>query len=366
MNRFFSAENIHSGLSSLRQDSKWLDMLNFRSQGSSTYVCPPKYLLKKAEGLHTVARGTAEVNYAFGSSESFGFTVTPDGIETFPLWRLTQRFVGEQAGRPAAAQRLFVRGTYSGTERKKIKVSYVGGKLELAAPEPPAVTLPPVEDPADVFVVNGSVLDSYLETGVEGATVTWSQDGINLAVLQTSSDGSYSTELPAGEYDVTIAADGYYAYSTTHTVAEIPVNTFVDYLVFETIFTDLTISVRYSNTEGPVPGGHSCDAAVYKVLANGYFIGYANLNNGATGEDVTVDIEITAEQGAAIAQATGTTVLNLELVCDPTHPEYDHDAGWGDSCHTNLAWVIITDSEDNELYNGAPVGYFVSIDIANP
>ena len=49
------------------------------------------------------------------------------------------------------------------------------------------------------------------------------------------------------------------------------------------------ISIQYSQSNGPCPGGHQCDAAVFRVeLASGsghVVLGTADLNNGDDGGD---------------------------------------------------------------------------------
>ncbi|MCX6968093.1 MAG: hypothetical protein NTZ46_10035 [Verrucomicrobia bacterium] len=50
-----------------------------------------------------------------------------------------------------------------------------------------------------------------------------------------------------------------------------------------------TVTVRYSNTDGPCPGGHQCDAAIFNITLwhNGHSVavGTTNLNNGEDGGD---------------------------------------------------------------------------------
>ncbi len=56
-----------------------------------------------------------------------------------------------------------------------------------------------------------------------------------------------------------------------------------------TITAGTFISIQYSNSSGPCPGGHQCDAAIFRVeLAHGsarVVLGTANLNNGSDGGD---------------------------------------------------------------------------------
>jgi hypothetical protein len=56
-----------------------------------------------------------------------------------------------------------------------------------------------------------------------------------------------------------------------------------------TITAGTDVTVQYSNSNGPCPGGHQCDAAVFRVeLAHGgnsVVLGTANLNNGDDGGD---------------------------------------------------------------------------------
>lgn len=56
-----------------------------------------------------------------------------------------------------------------------------------------------------------------------------------------------------------------------------------------TIQAGTSISIQYSNSNGPCPGGHQCDGAVFRVeLASGsghVVLGTADLNNGDDGGD---------------------------------------------------------------------------------
>ena len=50
-----------------------------------------------------------------------------------------------------------------------------------------------------------------------------------------------------------------------------------------------TVTVRYSNSDGPCPGGHQCDAAIFNITlwhsGHSVAVGTANLNNGEDGGD---------------------------------------------------------------------------------
>lgn len=50
-----------------------------------------------------------------------------------------------------------------------------------------------------------------------------------------------------------------------------------------------TVSVQYSNSSGPCPGGHQCDAAIFRITlwhsGSSVAVGTANLNNGDDGGD---------------------------------------------------------------------------------
>lgn len=121
----------------------------------------------------------------------------------------------------------------------------------------------------------------------------------------------------------------------------------------------MQISVRYSNTEGPCPGGHQCDAAIFRLTANGVDLGRVNLNNGDDGGDRSFALTITDE----MAEAIGTGVVTFALTCDPTDPEFD-PVPFSGACHMPIGWVqILAPVTGESLYNACPAGSFFSLDI---
>lgn len=117
-----------------------------------------------------------------------------------------------------------------------------------------------------------------------------------------------------------------------------------------------TLNFRYSNTEGPCPGGHQCDRAVFNVsiLTNDprnnqkIQIGTFNLNNGSNGGDVTsspitIDLDL----------------LRLALIdFSQNPPKYNENGNIKisidcalDDCHNGIAWLQITNGLGKTVFN---------------
>lgn len=115
----------------------------------------------------------------------------------------------------------------------------------------------------------------------------------------------------------------------------------------------LSVNVRYSNSAGPCPGGHRCNAAQFYLLVNGINIGLVDLNNGSDGGDRNTVLYITSDYIAdIIANTTNAAYLNINLSC-ATPP--NEDRGWGlGGCHSSVPWVVVVDGLGRELYNACP------------
>ena len=123
----------------------------------------------------------------------------------------------------------------------------------------------------------------------------------------------------------------------------------------DVFYSGYVILVRYSNTLGPCPGGHSCDRAIFKLTANGVVIGSVNLNNGNDGGDRTnPPITITKQVAETIFLADPRNQLDLALVCD-----LPDNIG----CHTSVSWVTVYNESDpfTSIYDGCPVDNFVTL-----
>tara|TARA_R110000868_G_scaffold81743_1_gene231165 strand:- start:22963 stop:23397 length:435 start_codon:yes stop_codon:yes gene_type:complete len=125
-------ENIHTGLSGLKDDNKWSDMLNFRSVNRRTTAINRKLeMFQRDCGLHSLFRGYDNRIYAIGSKSSFGFIAGEDTEKSnFKLWRVTQRYNSPRNERSPSTQTLTIRGNYTGSQAKRIRVVFVKTKLD--------------------------------------------------------------------------------------------------------------------------------------------------------------------------------------------------------------------------------------------
>jgi hypothetical protein len=117
----------------------------------------------------------------------------------------------------------------------------------------------------------------------------------------------------------------------------------------------MAIKVAYSDSLGPCPGGHVCDAAKFYFYANGNtFLGLVDLNNLQTGGGDRQSTFTISEQTlqSILAASPGATQLDLQLVC-ATPP--DEDYGWGfGGCHDTVPWVEVINGAGVNIYNACP------------
>lgn len=359
----FTRSDIHSGVSLTKSDNKWADQLNFRSSDNKTFVVPRKFkILERDAGFHTIIHGIQQDNYAIGSKSSWMFQGN-DSTQFIKMWRarLRQKILGDRTLEP-----LKVRGSYLGDTPETLKITLLNNKLVLDVNWPAdPVEPPPLVGYSDIDCGGGKPTFELLVTNVTNdEPIPYARVAIYRGLelyeeLVTNPVGRIRTSLPEGDYRLVLTADGFNSKTVYRSVTEDQDST--EALTPSSNYFGVTIRVQYSNTLGPVPGGHSCDAAVYKIIVNGITIGWADLNNADDSGDRLVDLVITAEQAADIVAATGNEYLELEIECDPTYPGFDLLAYSG-VCHPDLAWVIVYDAGMTELYNGAPAGMFLHID----
>jgi hypothetical protein len=114
----------------------------------------------------------------------------------------------------------------------------------------------------------------------------------------------------------------------------------------ECIVEGLTIKIAYSDTEGPCPGGHVCNAATYDFYMNGIYLGEVNLNNSPGGGDRESTFILTKSQAEAIAAVSPIVTFGIFCNVPP-----DVDLGWGlGQCHTNLPWIRVYTPDGAILY----------------
>jgi len=221
MSDTMTRENIHSGLSGLKDDAKWKNVLNLRFSDRKTQVVPRKFcLFKRDAGFHTIINGLDGVNYAFGSTESWGF-VGAERLCFFKLWRLRQEYQGELYDRSEASQRLFVQGRYTGDKPLRLRVTVVANRLVLDSnwPAPPEEPIP--APPVDYGCACNC--DNIDLTGVVRNSLTFTPIGTNV-LLKQGSVTYYTTEshpttgqyvigdVIPGVYDIYITFEGYDDY----------------------------------------------------------------------------------------------------------------------------------------------------------
>jgi len=117
----------------------------------------------------------------------------------------------------------------------------------------------------------------------------------------------------------------------------------------------LDIYVRYSDTLGPCPGGHTCNAAIFNINANGEKIGVANLNNsggptdpGPNAEDKAAgrvgdrrgQASLTKEQIEAYLADNGGKIV-IDLTCGLQN---------GGTCHVGIPWIQIIGKDTKTKY----------------
>lgn len=135
--------------------------------------------------------------------------------------------------------------------------------------------------------------------------------------------------------------------------------------------TGLEITIQYHDTKGPCPGGHACNSARFKLLANSIPLGNAstgtnivNLNNSSltlqagqayaegetSGRSRRWTYTILPDEAQAIVAANQPNdgFISFSLVCADS------------SCHTGVAWTTLK-LGGAVLYNGCPKNNFLTI-----
>jgi hypothetical protein len=212
-------ENIHTGLSGLNNDEKWQDMLNLRSAQNCTSVVPHKFLMVNADkaGLHTIVPSLKGHNLALGTCASFGF-VAADSVCPYPLWRLSQRYLGENGSRGEQSQRLVVQGSYTGSEPIKLRVQYIDGKLVpfWKVKSAPVVEVEEEEtdygcgEAQDQVDIKYSIIDHDTSEPIKNARVRLIRVGQVLYDDRTNELGRVKfKDIRPGFYRILITKDGY-------------------------------------------------------------------------------------------------------------------------------------------------------------
>jgi hypothetical protein len=107
--------------------------------------------------------------------------------------------------------------------------------------------------------------------------------------------------------------------------------------------TNYQLYVKYSNTDGPCPGGHGCNRAKFNVYVNDVFLGIANLNNGGGPEDpgknLNGDRTSILTLPSSVRFKSGKT-MDIFIEC-----------AYEDGCHGGIAWVQIISNKGEIIYD---------------
>jgi hypothetical protein len=131
----------------------------------------------------------------------------------------------------------------------------------------------------------------------------------------------------------------------------------------------IEFKVRYSNTQGPCPGGHTCNRAKFDMVGNITVMFAFNLDNASgningvcSGCDVTSpNFYLTPLQCYNIAYASGANGrVQFKVICkNLVNGKLD--------CHSQVSWITMTSKTpgqaDKVVYNGCPKGNLL---ILNP
>lgn len=171
-------EDIHSGISNLRNDSKWSDVLDFRFCNNRTRLVPPLVQIQRIHnaGLHTLIKGPHNSHMAIGSGQSYQMRYLDNGLQLSPLWEVKKSFQGDDTGRDTKEFDLLVQGRYTGSAPKKYIVTLLDGEVAVVEDE---VTGPVVPDINPVIEWEDDV-NCDLDTGVASA-----------GAYELSPDGNY-------------------------------------------------------------------------------------------------------------------------------------------------------------------------------
>lgn len=93
------------------------------------------------------------------------------------------------------------------------------------------------------------------------------------------------------------------------------------------------LSVRYSDTEGPCPGGHYCNRAKFNIYVNDIFIGVANLNNAGGADDE--GSRAGGDRSASFLLPSSVQLRDGNRVDILIKCAYEN-------CHGGISWVEIT------------------------
>ena len=101
--------------------------------------------------------------------------------------------------------------------------------------------------------------------------------------------------------------------------------------------------VRYSNSEGPCPGGHTCDSAKFDIYVNDVFVGVANLNNGGGAED--------PGPSAGGDRTAYFSLPSSVQVREGNRVDILIKCAYTSGCHGGIAWVQIINNKGQTVYN---------------
>lgn len=107
----------------------------------------------------------------------------------------------------------------------------------------------------------------------------------------------------------------------------------------------LKITGRYSNKEGPCPGNHSCDFAIFNIFLGDNFIGQVDLNNQIDGGDRISTLYATGDDIIEYISKFGCKLV-FKIECASYY------------CHENIIWFKIENDDDDVLLDSCVLDSF--------
>lgn len=226
-------EAIHSGLSTRQEDDKWKSMLNFRSAHNTTRAVPfKKKLIPLQTGFHSLINGLSNWFYSIGANNSH-ILKGSDSLVVNQLWRGRVEVLVRNKPRPLGMQKLLVRGAFTGSESKRIRVSLSRGQLvTYTVPEIPEEEVEPeihVDCGVDAYrnrlrlIVQSEDRDYWVPEGIRpipAARVRVLNGRFLLGEGDTNANGLFDLKSNAGEIKIQISADGYQPKELTYLVED--------------------------------------------------------------------------------------------------------------------------------------------------
>jgi hypothetical protein len=162
----------------------------------------------------------------------------------------------------------------------------------------------------------------------------------------------------------------------------VQVNEDIPFIPTETAdcIANMEFIVRYSDTKGPCPGGHSCNFAVFFLNGNGIKITGGTISDEAvwlnnyggpsdklnyppgvsSGYDRYNLLTCDTERAQLIANTSSDGFITFSLDCAVAELGLSEPDAFAGGCHTNVTWITMV-LNGQKIYEGCPDGNFVTI-----